>query len=361
MLEQWSADRSGRSDRKPRAYKKEWAAYRICSRRAMTDPAPDLSIIVPLYNEQDNVAPLCAATHEAMNGSELGYELVLVDDGSKDETRVVAAGIARADPRVRLVALARNSGQTAAMSAGIAVARGRYLVTMDGDLQNDPADIPMLVAKLDEGYDLVAGWRVNRQDKLLTRKIPSRIANWLIGRITGIPIRDNGCSLKAYRASVMRHVPLYSEMHRFIPAMSATAGARIVQVPVRHHARRHGESKYGLSRIYKVLLDLVSIRLLVAYADQPLLWFARMSAVPAAFALVLVLAGIFTLTTNGDYSLAFFGSAVILVLTIGFLLTLGSLSELVKHLAGTDVVPLVTASARFRNRFYPGATDGTDP
>ena len=165
---------------------------------------------------------------------------MLVDDGSRDGTVAAAAAIARSDARVRLVVLARNSGQTAAMAAGMAHARGKYLVTMDGDLQNDPRDIPMLVDTLEDDYDLVAGWRMKRQDKLVTRKIPSRIANWLIGKITGIPIRDNGCSLKAYRASVMRHVPLYSEMHRFIPAMSSIAGARIVQVPVRHHARQFG-------------------------------------------------------------------------------------------------------------------------
>ena len=157
----------------------------------------DVSIIVPLYNEQDNVARLCAATHEALVNLPRSYELVLVDDGSSDGTYAAAAAIARADPRVRFIALARNSGQTAAMAAGMANARGKYLVTMDGDLQNDPRDIPMLVDTLEQDYDLVAGWRMKRQDKLITRKIPSRIANRLIGKITGIPIRDNGCSLKA--------------------------------------------------------------------------------------------------------------------------------------------------------------------
>jgi glycosyltransferase involved in cell wall biosynthesis len=317
----------------------------------------ELSVIVPLYNEQENVAPLCAATHAALAGTKWRYELVLVDDGSIDGTNLEATRIARHDPRVRLVSLARNAGQTAAMAAGMDQARGRYLVTMDGDLQNDPRDIPMLLDKLDEGYDLVAGWRVKRQDKLVTRKIPSRIANWLIGRITGIPIRDNGCSLKAYRASVIRHVPLYSEMHRFIPAMSATVGARIVQVPVRHHARRFGQSKYGLSRIYKVLLDLVSIRVLVGYANQPLAWFARMAVLPGVLALALLAAGIHrAVVEDGALSLAFFGSALVLTLAIGFLLTLGSLSELIKHLARKDIVPLVTASAKFWNN----SADRTD-
>ena len=306
----------------------------------------EVSIVVPLYNEQENVARLCAATHDALTGMRRPYEIVLVDDGSSDDTASVAGAIARSDARVRLVVLARNSGQTAAMAAGMAHARGLYLVTMDGDLQNDPRDIPMLVDTLEKDYDLVAGWRMKRQDKLVTRKIPSRVANWLIGKITGIPIRDNGCSLKAYRASVMRHVPLYSEMHRFIPAMSSIAGARIVEVPVRHHARQFGKSKYGLSRIYKVLLDLIAIRLVVAYANQPLVWFLKMAVVPAALAAAFMTGGIVR-ALQGEYSLPLFGSGLILALAVGFLLALGSLGELAKHFARRDVVPLVTASAKY--------------
>jgi glycosyltransferase involved in cell wall biosynthesis len=305
-----------------------------------------VSVVVPVYNERDNVARLCAATHEALARMRRTYELVLVDDGSSDDTVEVASEIARSDTRVRLIVLARNSGQTAAMAAGMAHARGKYLVTMDGDLQNDPRDIPLLVDTLEQDYDLVAGWRMKRQDKLVTRKIPSRVANWLIGKITGIPIRDNGCSLKAYRASVMRHVPLYSEMHRFIPAMSSIAGARIVEVPVRHHARQFGQSKYGLSRIYKVLLDLISIRLVVAYANQPLVWFFKMALVPAVLAAAFMAGGI-VLVFGGTYSLPLFGSGLVLTLAVGFLIALGSLGELAKHLARRDVVPLVTASAKY--------------
>ena len=312
----------------------------------------EVSIVVPLYNEQDNVARLCAATHEALAGMRRAYEIVLVDDGSSDDTVAVAADIARGDARVRLVVLARNSGQTAAMAAGMANARGLYLVTMDGDLQNDPRDIPLLVDTLEKGHDLVAGWRMKRQDKLITRKIPSRVANWLIGKITGIPIRDNGCSLKAYRASLMRHVPLYSEMHRFIPAMSSIAGARIVEVPVRHHARQFGQSKYGLSRIYKVLLDLISIRLVVAYANKPLVWFLKMAAVPAALAAAFTACGV-ARALDGQYSLPLLGSALILTLAVGFLVALGSLGELAKHLARGDVVPLVTAAAKYSKEDLP--------
>ena len=317
-----------------------------------------VSIVVPLYNEQENVARLCAATHDALVGMPRPYEIVLVDDGSSDDTVSAAAAIARSDARVRLVVLARNSGQTAAMAAGMAHARGLYLVTMDGDLQNDPRDIPMLVDTLENDYDLVAGWRMKRQDKLVTRKIPSRIANWLIGKITGIPIRDNGCSLKAYRASVMRHVPLYSEMHRFIPAMSSIAGARIVEVPVRHHARQFGQSKYGLSRVYKVLLDLIAIRLVIAYANRPLAWFLRMAVMPAVLAAAFTAGGIVR-ALGGEYSLPLFGSGLILALAVGFLVALGSLGELAKHFARGDVVPLVTASAKY-SKAIQLSTDSKD-
>jgi hypothetical protein len=202
------------------------------------------------------------------------------------------------------------------------------------------------VDTLEDDYDLVAGWRMKRRDKLVTRKIPSRIANWLIGKITGMPIRDNGCSLKAYRASVMRHVPLYSEMHRFIPAMSAIVGARIIQVGVRHHARQFGRSKYGLSRIYKVLLDLIAIRLVVAYANRPLVWFCKMAAAPAVLAAAFTIGGVVN-AVAGNYSLPLIGSGVVLALAAGFLVALGSLAELAKHLARRDVVPLVTAAARY--------------
>ncbi len=175
----------------------------------------------------------------------------------------------------------RNYGQTPAMAAGIQEARGRVLVTMDGDLQNDPADIALFLEKIDEGNDIVVGWRFNRQDKLITRKIPSRIANWLIGRITGVPIKDNGCSLKAYRAALIKKIPLYSEMHRFIPAMASIAGPRIAEIKVRHHARQFGQSKYGLSRIYKVLLDLMVIKTVASFTARPLLWFTHAGDAPA--------------------------------------------------------------------------------
>lgn len=210
----------------------------------------DLSIIVPLYNEEASAVPLYEAIIKAVRPLGIDYEILFVDDGSKDNTVPVAAKLAEKDKHLRIVKFRRNYGQTPAMAAGIDNARGKVLVTMDGDLQNDPDDIPRLLEKIDEGYDIVVGWRYKRQDKLITRKIPSVIANWIIGKITGVPIKDNGCSLKAYKADVIKRIPLYSEMHRFIPAMTSLAGTRIAEIKVKHHARQFGESKYGLSRIY---------------------------------------------------------------------------------------------------------------
>jgi glycosyltransferase involved in cell wall biosynthesis len=226
---------------------------------------PKLSVIVPFYNEEDSIGRMHAAIVAAVEPLGVPFEMVFVDDGSRDRTAEIATGLARQDPRVVFVKFRRNYGQTPAMAAGIQEARGRVLVTMDGDLQNDPADIALFLEKIDEGNDIVVGWRFNRQDKLITRKIPSRIANWLIGRITGVPIKDNGCSLKAYRAALIKNIPLYSEMHRFIPAMASIAGPRIAEIKVRHHARQFGQSKYGLSRIYKVLLDLMVIKTVASF------------------------------------------------------------------------------------------------
>lgn len=234
---------------------------------------PTLSIVVPLYNEEESLPPLVEAVRSALSDYD-GWELVLVDDGSRDATVAIAAELAAADDRLRLVPLARNYGQTAAMQAGFDHARGGVVVSMDGDLQNDPVDIPRLVAKLEEGYDLVSGYREGRQDKLITRKVPSWIANRLIRRLTGVAIRDNGCSLKAYRRDLLDRVRLYSEMHRFIPAVAAaTAGARIAEIPVRHHARRFGKSKYGLSRVLQVLADLLVIKMIRSFRERPLVLF----------------------------------------------------------------------------------------
>jgi hypothetical protein len=216
------------------------------------------------------------------------------------------------------------------MAAGIEHAEGRILVTMDGDLQNDPADIPLFLEKVADGYDIVVGWRHERKDKLVSRKIPSRIANRLIGKVTGVPIKDNGCSLKAYRAEVIKQIPLYSEMHRFIPAMASLAGPRLAEIKVRHHARRHGQSKYGLSRVYKVLLDLVAVKTIIGFAARPLVWFM----LPALPALVIGTACIGvslydTLVPGESFSTPLAGVGVLLGALALFLLMTGMIAELV--------------------------------
>lgn len=234
---------------------------------------PGLTIVVPLFNEEENVVPMADRLVDVLRATGRQFEIIFVDDGSTDQTRLHLARLTAQIPELRILPFRRNFGQTAAMKAGFQHARGSIIVTLDGDMQNDPADIPMLLDKMEEGYDLVIGWRQNRQDGFLLRTFPSRIANWLIGRITGVPVHDSGCSLKAYRANMIRRIPLYSEMHRFIPAVSRTAGARIAEVVVRHHPRTRGKSKYGLSRVGKVLLDVVAIKMLIAFSRRPRIWF----------------------------------------------------------------------------------------
>ncbi|HJY41582.1 MAG TPA: glycosyltransferase family 2 protein [Steroidobacteraceae bacterium] len=301
------------------------------AQRTTSVVGPALSVIVPLYNEQESVGPLYAAIVQALAGLDRSFEIVFVDDGSKDDTVAVATGLARRDPRLRIVKFRRNYGQTAAMAAGIEHANGEVLVTMDGDLQNDPADIPLLLEQIDAGFDVVVGWRHNRQDKLITRKIPSRIANWLIGKVTGVPIKDNGCSLKAFRAALIKRIPLYSEMHRFIPAMASIAGPRLAQIRVRHHARRFGESKYGLSRIYKVLLDLMVIKTIASFASRPLRWFALLSLPLFALAFFAFGQTVIDVLLMGEaaFSLPIAGSGVIFLSSGLILLCSGALAELI--------------------------------
>ena len=290
----------------------------------------DLSIVVPVYNEEANVVPMCRAVMQALLPTGLEFELLFVDDGSSDGTFAAAAALPRRHPQVRVLKLLRNSGQTAAMAAGIEHARGKVLVTMDGDLQNDPADIPLFLAKLNEGYDIVVGWRHDRKDKLWTRKVPSRIANALIGKVTGVPIRDNGCSLKAYRAEVIKQIPLYSEMHRFIPAMASLAGPRLAEIKVRHHARRYGQSKYGLSRIYRVLLDLLAVKTIIGAASRPAGWFA-LPAVPALLISTGCIGTSFyqVLVLDRSFSTPLAGVGVLFGALAFFLLMIGMIGELV--------------------------------
>lgn len=289
-----------------------------------------LSVVVPLFDEEDNVEPLVAAVQKAL-AEFPSWELVLVDDGSRDRTASVAGRIAAGSENVRLIRLARNYGQTAAMQAGFDHARGEVVVSMDGDLQNDPADIPRLLAKLEEGYDLVAGYRVRRQDQMLRRKVPSWVANRLIRSIAGVPIRDNGCSLKAYRRELLDRIHLYSDMHRFIPAIAAAmAGARITEMPVRHHPRRHGVSKYGLSRIWKVLVDLAIIKVIQSFRERPLLLFGAGAAVSMVLGVLFGVGSIISLATLRPTTVDAFvfpGASLLWFGLAAYLLMLGLIGE----------------------------------
>ncbi|HXG12937.1 MAG TPA: glycosyltransferase family 2 protein [Gemmataceae bacterium] len=230
----------------------------------------NLSVIVPIKDERDNLGPLHDRLRQALEPLGRTYEVIFVDDGSTDGSYAVLEELAAADPRVKVVRLRRNFGQTAALQAGIDWSSGEVLVTMDGDLQNDPADIPRLLAKLEEGYDAVLGLRANRQDHLLRRKLPSLAANWLIRRVTGVAVRDMGCTLRAMRRDLAEALPLYGEMHRFVPVLAQQYGARLAQVPVRHHPRVAGRTKYNLSRTVRVLLDLITVKFLYSYLTRPM-------------------------------------------------------------------------------------------
>jgi glycosyltransferase involved in cell wall biosynthesis len=259
---------------------------------------PDISVFLPVFNEEPNLRLLHEKLDQALTKLGRRAEIIYVDDGSTDGSLQVLREIAAKDPRARVIALRRNYGQTPAMAAGIHAARGRVLIPMDADLQNDPVDIARLLEKLDEGYDVVSGWRKNRKDPLFTRKIPSMMANWLISKIGGVPLHDYGCSLKAYSRESLADVQLYGEMHRFIPIYASWSGARVAEIPVEHHPRTMGKSKYGLSRTIKVVFDLMTIKFMASYQTKPLYVFGwaglltfLVSFVCAVFAFLMKFAG----------------------------------------------------------------------
>lgn len=245
----------------------------------------NLSIVVPVYNESENLALLHDLIHKALDDLDLtGWEILYVDDGSTDGSLEVMHKLFLDDPEhVIILSLRRNFGQTAAITAGIDYSTGDVIVLIDADLQNDPADIPMLIEKINSGYDLVSGWRVNRQDTFFTRKVPSRIANWLISVVTGVHLHDYGCTLKAYRREVLTNFRLYGEMHRFIPAYANSVGAKITEVPVTHHPRKFGKTKYGISRTIKVILDLFTTKFLISFAYKPIYLFGGAGLLLIAF------------------------------------------------------------------------------
>lgn len=238
----------------------------------------EVSVVVPIYNEVESLPTLIEAIATTLKTTNLSYEIICVDDGSQDGTTELLKQLATSRDDLRAVLLRRNYGQSAAMSAGFNHARGKAIVTLDGDLQNDPADIPLLLAKLNEGYDLVSGWRKDRKDSA-SRVLPSKIANWLIGRVTGVKLHDYGCSLKAYRAELAADVNLYGELHRFLPALAFIEGARITEMPVRHYARKFGKSKYGLGRTFRVLMDLLTIAFIKKFLTRPMHVFGSMGVV----------------------------------------------------------------------------------
>ena len=237
---------------------------------------PMVSIVVPFHNEEDNVTELYNQLHAVMEGTNRTYQFVFVDDGSTDLTYKLLKELALIDPAVTVVRLRRNFGQTPALAAGFALSTGEYVIAMDGDLQHDPADIPFFLAKLAEGYDIVSGWRKHRIDNLWLRKIPSRCANWLMAKLSGVNIHDFGTTFKAYRGEVLHQLPLYGEMHRFIPALASWYGASVCEIPIHNSHRKHGVSHYNISRTFRVLFDLITIRFLLRYMSRPLHFFGRL-------------------------------------------------------------------------------------
>ena len=290
---------------------------------------PDLSVVVPVFNEEESLPILQREIVAALEGAREGFEIVYVDDGSTDRTPHVLGELAKGDARVRRVRLRRNFGQTAALAAGSDLARGETIVTIDADLQNDPVDIPRLLERLREGADVVSGWRRRRRDAFLARRLPSLVANRLLRAITGIPIHDSGCTLKAYRAAVLRRLPLYAEMHRFLPVLATLSGARVSELEVGHRPRRFGHSKYGITRALRVVLDMMTVKMLVQFAARPLHWFGIVGAPFLGFS-VLLLAFVF-LGWGERFSLGtvvYPAIAVLLLLAAVDLILLGLLAEL---------------------------------
>ncbi len=302
---------------------------------------PEISVVVPLLNEQDNIGPLyeqitktltdvSSLRSRAAAKDEYDYEIIFVDDGSSDNSFDILAKLQKTDARIRVICFRKNFGQTAALSAGFAHARGKVIVAIDADLQNDPADIPEMIAKLNEGFDVVSGWRKKRHDNAITRLLPSKIANWLISRITGVKLHDYGCTLKVYRREVLEEIKLYGEMHRFIPALASWSGARITEMAVNHRPRTTGKTKYGLGRTLKVILDLITVKFLGAFSTKPIYIFGGLGLVSGlgaiASGLVVIyqkFADEFSMNRNPLLIL----TAVCILATIQFIL-MGLLAEL---------------------------------
>ncbi|MEZ4220691.1 MAG: glycosyltransferase family 2 protein [Polyangiaceae bacterium] len=302
-----------------------------CLERRYGPPTLDLSVVIPIYNEEESLPRLLDELHHALDDTGLEFELLLVDDGSKDRSFEILRELAVTDPNLVGVQLRRNFGQTAALQAGLDESRGRTVVLMDADLQNDPADIPAMLKKLEEGYDVVAGWRADRKDKFLSRRLPSIVANWIIGRTTGVRLHDYGCTLKALDGDLARELKLYGEMHRFIPALADQIGARIVEMRVNHRARQFGVSKYGIGRTLRVVLDLTTVRFMQQYLVRPMQVFGLLglacSAVGAGVCAYLAVTKVFYHHALAERPLLLLG---VLMIVVGVqLLSLGLVADMV--------------------------------
>ncbi len=292
--------------------------------------SPNISVVIPLYNEAPNIAELYDELTATLESAGLLYELILVDDGSSDTTHQILSQLHAKDRRVCVVRLRRNFGQTAAFAAGFSRVRGHFVVTLDGDLQNDPRDIPTMLDRLEEGYDIVCGWRRDRKDPWLMRRVPSMMANWLISVTTGVKLHDYGCSLKAFRAEVVTPLRLYGEMHRFLPAIASEQGVRIDEMVVNHRSRRSGRSKYGLSRTIRVVFDLVTVKFLLSYSTRPLQMFGPPGLVLGVAGLLITgylgFIRLFAGSAIGDRPMLLL--AILMVFTGIQLITIGLLAEL---------------------------------
>ena len=292
----------------------------------------DLSVVIPLFNEEESVEPLYAQLKEALEPLEQSYEIIIVDDGSTDRSFELLRGLHAQDKRLKVIRFRRNFGQTAAFAAGFEHAQGRVVVTMDADLQNDPADIPRLLEKLEEGYDVVSGWRVERwKSAWLTRRLPSVVANRLISETTGVRLHDYGCSLKAYRSEVVKNINLYGELHRFIPAMASWMGVSVAEIPVHYQPRQFGRSKYGLSRTIKVILDLLTVRFLLSYSTRPIHIFGSLGLALSGLGTILGLyLSVVKLALGQDIGSRPLLLLSILLMVLGVqMITMGLLGELV--------------------------------
>ncbi|HKX46438.1 MAG TPA: glycosyltransferase family 2 protein, partial [Planctomycetota bacterium] len=305
-------------------------------------PPVRVSVVVPVFNEEESLPVLHRELRVAMEPYGDAWEVIYVDDHSSDRSLNVMLELRRSDPHVRIVRFRRNYGQTAGLSAGFEHARADVIVTLDGDLQNDPADIPRLVEELGRGYDIVAGWRKRREDGFLLRRLPSRLANRVIGVVTGVAIHDTGCTLKAFRRELVRSIAIYADHHRFLPVMSAGRGARVTEVVVNHRPRRYGHSKYGLSRVWRVLLDLLSVKLVAQFSQRPLHYFGLLSLSFLAFGAFFSAVGLMSLDLErvdghlvfNEWELIIVAIAMLLLMLVVFFALLGLLGELAVKASG---------------------------